>query len=86
MLLKGSTGAPCDPVAETLYSQHRGPGSTPGWGTRSHMPQLKIRKTDRERKKRKKETAALPAQLDPLNRLPSAVTSYRNRHRNHREG
>ena len=30
-----------------------GPGSTPGWGTRSHMSQLKIRKT--ERKKEKKE-------------------------------
>ena len=28
------------PVARTLCSQHRGPGSIPGLGTRSHMPQL----------------------------------------------
>ena len=28
-------------VAKTLRSQCRGLGSIPGWGTRSHMPQLR---------------------------------------------
>ena len=29
------------PVARTPHSQFRGPGSIPGQGTRSHMPQLR---------------------------------------------
>ena len=29
-------------VAKTLCSQGRGPRLLPGWGTRSHMPQLRV--------------------------------------------
>ena len=32
---------PGGPVVKTLHSQGRGPGSIPGQGTRSHMPQLR---------------------------------------------
>ena len=30
------------PVAKTPYSQCRGPGFTPGQGTRSHVPQQRV--------------------------------------------
>ena len=33
---------PDGPVAKTPCSQCRGPGSIPGQGTRSHMPQLRV--------------------------------------------
>ena len=29
-------------VAKTLCSQGKGPRLLPGWGTRSHMPQLRV--------------------------------------------
>ena len=35
-------GFPRGPVAKTLASSARGPGSIPGQGTRSHMPQLTV--------------------------------------------
>ena len=35
-------GFPRGPVAKTLASSARGPGSMPGQGTRSHMPQLTV--------------------------------------------
>ena len=35
-------GLPFGPVARTPHSPCRGPGSIPGWETRSHRPQLKI--------------------------------------------
>ena len=35
-------GLPCGPVTKTAFLMQRGPGSIPGQGTRSHMPQLKI--------------------------------------------
>ena len=35
----GTRGLPWCPVVETLCSQRRGPGSIPGQGTRSHIPQ-----------------------------------------------
>ena len=35
-------GFPRGPVAKTLASSERGPGSIPGQGTRSHMPQLTV--------------------------------------------
>ena len=37
-----ATDFPGGPVAKTLYSQCRGPGSIPGWGTRSHMLRLRL--------------------------------------------
>ena len=37
-----SRNFPGSPVAWTPHSQRRGPGSIPGQGTRSPMPQLKI--------------------------------------------
>ena len=33
---------PGGPVAKTLHSQKGDPGLTPGQGTRSHMPQLRV--------------------------------------------
>ena len=33
---------PSGPMAKTQLSPYRGPGSTPGQGTRSHMPQLSL--------------------------------------------
>ena len=33
---------PGGPVAKTPNSQGGGPGSIPGWGTRSHRPQLRV--------------------------------------------
>ena len=33
---------PGGPVAKTSHSQCKGPGSTPGQGTKSHMPQLRV--------------------------------------------
>ena len=30
------------PVTENLCSQRRGPGSVPGQGTRSHLPQIRV--------------------------------------------
>ena len=43
-LFSSSVGwdSPGGPVAKILCSQCRGPGSIPGQGTRSHVPQLKI--------------------------------------------
>ena len=34
--------SPGAPVSKTPFSQCRGPGSTPGQGTRSHMWQLRV--------------------------------------------
>jgi len=39
---KGEWGLPGGPVAETLQLSCGGPGSVPGQGTRSHMPQLRV--------------------------------------------
>lgn len=33
---------PGSPVTENLRSQRRGPGSVPGQGTRSHLPQIRV--------------------------------------------
>ena len=63
-----------------------GPGLTPDWGTTSHMPQLKVRKTERKKEEKEERNGSAARPLDPLNRLLSAVTSYINRHRNRREG
>ena len=37
-----SMGLPCGPVTDSALLMQRGPGSVPGQGTRSHMPELKI--------------------------------------------
>ena len=39
---------PGGPVAKTLRSQCKGPGSIPGWGNRSHMPQLSFLATTKD--------------------------------------
>ena len=50
---KNSRDFPGGPVAKTLSSQCRGPGSIPGQGARSHMLQLRPRAAKLKKKKKK---------------------------------
>ena len=51
--VKGNLGDfPGGPVAGTLRSQCKGPGSIPGQGARAHMLQLRPRTAKKKKKKR----------------------------------
>ena len=70
LLLKGSTGTPRGPVVETLHSHTVGPGLTPDWGTTSHMPQLKVRKTERKKEEKEERNGSAARPTGPAQQAP----------------